>query len=43
MKKSHSINSQILALLKKTLHTSISDLYREPGMRTASFYTWQAK
>ncbi len=42
MKKLHSINSQILALLKKH-YTSAPDLYREHGMRTASFYTWQAK
>ena len=44
MKKSRFSDSQILSILKQAeAGTPVSELCREHGMSTASFYKWRAK
>ena len=44
MKTSRYSDSQIMAILKQNeAGTSVSDLCREHGMSSASFYKWRAK
>lgn len=44
MKKSRYTDSQILSILKQNESgISVSDLCREHGMSSASFYKWRAK
>jgi len=44
MKKSRYTDSQILSILKQNESgVSFSDLCREDGMSSASFYKWRAK
>ena len=44
MKKSRFTDSQILAILKQSeAGTPVTELCREHGMSSASFYKWRAK
>lgn len=44
MKKSRFTDSQIMAILKQAeAGTPVSELCREHGMSSASFYKWRAK
>ena len=44
MKKSRFSNNQILSILKQAeAGTPVSELCREHGMSSASFYKWRAK
>jgi putative transposase len=44
MKKSRFTDSQILAILKQSeAGTPVTELCRERGMSSASFYKWRAK
>jgi putative transposase len=44
MKKSRFTDSQILAMLKQSeAGTPVTELCREHGMSSASFYKWRAK
>lgn len=44
MKKSHYSDSQIMAILKQAeVGTPVSELCREHGMSSASFYKWRSK
>lgn len=44
MKKSRYTDSQIMAILKQAeAGTPVSELCREHGMSSASFYKWRAK
>ena len=44
MKKSKFPDSQIIAILKQAeAGTPVSELYREHGMSSATFYKWRSK